>query len=128
MTSRLPAIRSLCKNATVPRVRVTLAVLKVFRIFLEDPALPHHGYELMKLSGFSSGKLYPLLARLQTAGWLTREHEDIDPAEAGRPRRYMYRITPTGINVAVAELSALQGPVRIQSAQLPHLRPENGVS
>jgi hypothetical protein len=58
----------------------------VLREFLTDPTEPRHGYELMQLTGFPSGKLYPLLARLHRAGLLVREREDVDPREAGGSR------------------------------------------
>ena len=77
-------------------VRVTVAVAAVLSQFLEDAAQPRYGYDLMRSTGFASGKLYPILFRLERAGWLTRELEDCDPAEQGRPRRRMYRLTPDG--------------------------------
>ena len=39
-----------------------------------------------------SGTLYPLLARLEAAGWFTSEWEDVDPSEVGRPRRRLYKL------------------------------------
>jgi PadR family transcriptional regulator, regulatory protein PadR len=66
-------------------VRMTIAVATVLRIFLNDVSEPRYGYELMRLTGFPSGKLYPILARLQRAGWLIREQEQIDPGAPGRP-------------------------------------------
>ncbi|MGW5284454.1 PadR family transcriptional regulator [Streptomyces collinus] len=78
-------------------VRVTLAVAAVLGVFLErldsDPGNHWcYGYELMGITGFPSGKLYPILARLESAGWLETRWEDVDPAEARRPRRRLYRI------------------------------------
>ena len=46
-------------------VRVTVAVARVLREFVADASEPRYGYELMQLTGFPSGKLYPILARLQ---------------------------------------------------------------
>jgi hypothetical protein len=43
---------------------MTLAVAAVLRVFLDDPDAPRYGYELMRRTGFPSGKLYPILARL----------------------------------------------------------------
>jgi PadR family transcriptional regulator, regulatory protein PadR len=82
-------------------------VAKVLRTFLEDPAKPRYGYELMRLTGFPSGKLYPILARMQAAGWLVKEVEDIDPAAAGRPVRRLYRLTSSGTETARIELAEL---------------------
>jgi PadR family transcriptional regulator, regulatory protein PadR len=107
-------------------VRMTIAVAKVLRTFLDDVSQPHYGYELMRLTGFPSGKLYPILARLQRAGWLTRETEDIDPAIAGRPARRLYQLTSKGIQAARYELAALNQQLR-PSAELPgQLQPRGG--
>jgi PadR family transcriptional regulator PadR len=102
--------------------RITVAVAQVLREFLIDPAQPRYGYDLMQDTGFASGKLYPILARLQRAGWLVRRAEDIDPAEEGRPVRYLYRLSEHGTEAARMELAALQmqlslsgRPLRIQA-------------
>lgn len=88
-------------------VRVTVAVARVLREFVAEASEPRYGYELMQLTGFPSGKLYPILARLQQAGWVTREREHIDAAKAGRPPRYLYRLTPRGAEAAWSELTSL---------------------
>lgn len=95
---------------------MTVAVAKVLRILLEDPSRPRYGYELMQVTGFPSGKLYPIMARLQAAGWLTKEQEDIDPSAAGRPARRMYRLTRDGAEVARVELAALSEQLRPPAA------------
>jgi len=98
-------------------VRITLAVLHVLRQFTEDVTKPRYGYDLMRATGYPSGKLYPILGRLDRAGWLSRQREDIDPAEAGRPARYTYVLTEGGATRARQELA-------VNSAKLsppPHL-------
>jgi PadR family transcriptional regulator PadR len=94
-------------------VRVTVAVATVLRLFLEDRQRPRYGYELMQLTGFASGKLYPVLARLERAGWLVKERELIDPAVAGRPVRRLYRITGEGVQAASRELALLSAHLRL---------------
>lgn len=103
---------------------MTVAVAQLLREFLADPAEPRHGYELMQLTGFPSGKLYPLLARLHRAGLLIREWEDIDPREAGRPARCIYRLSPGAVEPVRHELAELSDQLRPSAAphQLP--RPE----
>ncbi len=91
----------------MPPPQLTLAVAVILRIFLDDIGTSRYGYELMRITGFRSGKLYPILARLETAGWLQREREDIDPSVARRPIRYIYRLTPSGAQVARLELARL---------------------
>src|SRR5690348_16117310 len=88
-------------------VRITVAVARVLREFVADASEPRYGYELMQLTGFPSGKLYPILTRLQQAGWVNREREPIDTAKAGRPARYLYRLTPRGAEAAWSELTVL---------------------
>ena len=88
--------------------RITIAVARVLREFLVEAARPRYGYELMRRTGFPSGKLYPILARLQHAGWLVRSAEDVDPSEQGRPARYMYLLSSEGLEAARQELAALQ--------------------
>jgi len=107
-------------------VRVTIAVAKVLRTFLDDISEPRYGYELMQLTGFPSGKLYPILARLLRAGWLIREQEEIDPAAAGRPARRLYRLSPDGVQAARQELAALAQQLRPAPGLPGRLRPEGG--
>ena len=113
----------------------------VLRVFLEDVTESRYGYDLMRrtgfasgmqhttspsLSGFASGKLYPILARLQRAGWLVREHEDVDPAVVGRPARALYRLSPDGVRIARYELAALAERLRPPTRATRRLRPEGG--
>jgi DNA-binding PadR family transcriptional regulator len=77
----------------------------VLRAFLEDPAAPRYGYDLMKAARLASGTLYPLLGRLQDDELVSSAWET--PAEEGqRPRRY-YRLTGEGVRVARLELAQL---------------------
>jgi PadR family transcriptional regulator, regulatory protein PadR len=108
-------------------LRMTVAVATVLRIFLDEVSQPRYGYELMRLTGFASGKLYPLLARLQAAGWVVKEREEIDPAEAGRPVRRLYRLTPDGARAARIELAALNEQLRSRAADTS-LRPAAGTA
>jgi DNA-binding PadR family transcriptional regulator len=92
---------------------VTPKMAKVLKIFLEDPSKPRYGFELMQLTGFASGSLYPMLAKFEGAGWLTGEKEDIDSHAEGRPARYTYTITGAAVTAArvqLAELSDLYRP------------------
>jgi DNA-binding PadR family transcriptional regulator len=107
--------------------RITVAVAQVLREFLIDPAQPRYGYDLMHSTGFGSGKLYPILARLQHAGWLVKRAEDIDPAEAGRPVRYMYRLSADGIEAARMELAALQVQLSLPGRPM-RAQPDGGMA
>jgi PadR family transcriptional regulator, regulatory protein PadR len=91
----------------VQELDITPKMATVLKVFLEDPNQPRYGFELMKLTGMASGSLYPMLARLERAGWLTRGREDIDPHAAGRPARTHYMITGAAVGAARLQLAAL---------------------
>jgi len=86
---------------------ITPNMAKVLKIFLEDPGQPRYGLELMRATRMPSGTMYPLLARLEKAEWLTRGKEDIDPRAEGRPPRLHYTITGAAITAARLQLAAL---------------------
>lgn len=54
-----------------------------------------------------SGTVYPILLRLEQAGWLESEWETADPVLLSRPRRRLYRLTGLGIGRASAALDEL---------------------
>jgi DNA-binding PadR family transcriptional regulator len=66
-------------------VRMKTAVVKVIAAMLEQPELERYGLDLMRGTGLPSGTLYPILVRLERAGWLDPSWEDIDPVAEGRP-------------------------------------------
>jgi PadR family transcriptional regulator PadR len=88
-------------------IDITPKMATVLKIFLEDPDQPRYGFELMKLTGMASGSLYPMLARLEAAGWLTRGKEVIDPRAAGRPARTNYMIIGAAVSAARVQLAEL---------------------
>jgi len=100
-------------------IRMTLQTQHVLRVLLDDPSAEHYGLEVAKAAGLPSGSLYPILARLEQAGWLTSDWEEIDEREAGRRRRRYYRLTPNGtaqadqaLALTVQRLSRQQNTVR----------------
>jgi DNA-binding PadR family transcriptional regulator len=80
--------------------RITINLLKVLSVVLEDPAARYYGREIGKAAGLSGGSLYPALLRLEQAGVLASDWEDVDPSEAGRPRRRLYWLTSEGAEYA----------------------------
>jgi PadR family transcriptional regulator PadR len=110
----------------VSDVRITVAVAQILREFLSDVSQPRYGYDLMQATGFASGKLYPILARLQHAGWLTRCPEEVDTSGGGRSARYMYRLSPDGAERARQELAALSAQLSVSPQR--RLRPQTGGS
>lgn len=98
---------------------MTEPLQRVLRAFLEDPAAPRYGYDLMKAAELPSGTLYPMLARLEDQKLVTSAWET--PQAGGeRPRRY-YQLTGEGIRVARLELARVRAgrrraPVRLGRA------------
>lgn len=81
-------------------IRMSLQTLKVLEAFLENPADQLSGSEVHQRCGLASGTLYPILLRLEAAGWFVSRWESINPSIAGRPRRRLYRLTATGVRRA----------------------------
>jgi PadR family transcriptional regulator PadR len=99
-------------SGAVKDLDITPKMAAVLKVFLEDPGQPRYGFELMRLTGMASGSLYPMLARLEGAGWLSRGKEDVDPHAAGRPARTNYTITGNAVNRARIQLAALSEQFR----------------
>jgi DNA-binding PadR family transcriptional regulator len=79
---------------------MSLQTLKVLEVFLENPTQQLSGADVHQRCGIASGTLYPILLRLESAGWFVSQWESIDPSRAGRPRRRLYRMTNTGLKRA----------------------------
>jgi PadR family transcriptional regulator PadR len=105
-------------------VKVTAALERVLRVFLDDPVAPRYGYDLMKAAALPSGTLYPLLSRLETRGLVTSAWET-PQAEGQRPRRY-YQLTAEGVQVARLELA--QASAARRSAPAKVRRPAPGTT
>src|SRR5918997_1873980 len=88
--------------------RMTTSVLKVMAALLADPAADRYGLQLMQDTGLPSGTLYPILVRLERAGWVESHWEQIDPAAEGRPSRRYYRLTADGGVHARREVTLMQ--------------------
>jgi len=91
-------------------MRLSERGLRVLRFLLEAPQHSRSGAEIGRATKTGSGTLYPLLARLEAAGWLSSQWELLDPREAGRPRKRLYRLTAEGQRNAEEALRGLQLP------------------
>lgn len=89
-------------------IRTSGPTLKLCKLMVENPLQQRSGAEISKLTGIGSSTLYPLLQRLENAGWLKSQWEDVDPSEAGRPRRRFYKLTASGQTKAQRALADLQ--------------------
>ncbi len=86
------------------RIRLSKQTLALLEALLKHPLQWHHGYALNQQTGLFSGTLYPILMRLEKAGWLETRWEDTHVP--GRPPRHFYRLTSDGREWAREELGA----------------------
>lgn len=77
--------------------RMTITVQLVLRALLAYPDREMYGFEIIRGSGLQSGTVYPVLGRLEDAGWLSARGEVIDPHAEKRPPRRYYRLTADGL-------------------------------
>src|SRR6266511_6379824 len=96
--------------------RITLQTLRILSALLQDDA-DHYGLAIAKQVQLPVATVYVVLARLERAGWLRSEWEDIDPVEYERPRRRLYRLTPRG------RLEARQARDRAAQSLFPGWQP-----
>ncbi|MEU4619311.1 PadR family transcriptional regulator [Actinoplanes sp. NPDC023801] len=85
---------------------MTLQVRLVLSALADEPDRQLYGLEIIETTGLLPGTIYPILARLEAAGWVVSEWEVVDEREAGRPRRRYYRLTADGLTVAEASAVA----------------------
>ena len=101
---------------------MTTPVLKVVAALLEDPATERYGLQLMQDTGLPSGTLYPILVRLERAGWVRSRWEDVDPVAEGRPTRRYYRLTSEGAVEARREVLLMQQQMARASGPIGRVR------
>jgi DNA-binding PadR family transcriptional regulator len=101
---------------------MTMSVLKVVAALLADPTADRYGLQLMQDTGLPSGTLYPILVRLERAGWVESRWEDIDPAAEGRPSRRYYRLTADGATEARREVALVQQQMSRVTGPVGHAR------
>lgn len=92
---------------------MTLATQLVLESLLGDGMAERHGYDIGATCGLASGTVHPILARLETAGWLTSRWEELDEQSAGRPPRRYYRLTGEGVQAAREALAARSHGARL---------------
>jgi PadR family transcriptional regulator PadR len=92
--------------------RITPATVDVLRVLLDEPSL--WGMLVIKRTERPAGSVYPILERLESAGWATSSWE----AESDRtgPRRRLYELTSEG---AEAARSAV---LKFEAAKQPTVR------
>ena len=63
---------------------------------LEASGSEMSGADVGRTTNLKSGTLYPILLRMEDAGWVDSKWEEGDPRILGRPRRRYYWITGVG--------------------------------
>lgn len=109
-------------------LELTPRMAAVVQIFLEDLSEPRFGFGLIQRLKISAGTLYPVLTRLQRAGWLRAETEDIDPKVEGRPARRYYTLTPDGAAAAVTALQRVGALYEVPKGSVRRLRLAGGTA
>ena len=101
---------TLCRFSTMmgTEPRITGPTLKVLGALLSPDHVELSGAEISRATKLASGTLYPILFRLERAGWLESRWEAEDPKALGRPRRRFYRVTAFGAQNARAAVKDLE--------------------
>jgi DNA-binding PadR family transcriptional regulator len=99
---------------------------RVLMVMLRNPGEQHYGLEVAKTAGVKSGTLYPILARLENAGWLASDWEQVDSAAVGRPPRRYYQLTATGAREALKIRNQLAAAIAASGLQAWVPRPAGG--
>jgi PadR family transcriptional regulator, regulatory protein PadR len=76
--------------------RLSAQTLKVLATLMSDAQDEVSGAQICRATNLASGTIYPILIRLEEAGWLESRWETENPRELGRPRRRLYKITGVG--------------------------------
>ncbi|MBV1939892.1 PadR family transcriptional regulator [Streptomyces sp. BV286] len=75
-----------------------------------DPNFEFYGFQAADDLKYGPGSIYPVLRRLERAGWLLRRDEqETEQRDVGRPARTYYRVNPDNLGAIrqrVAELDA----------------------
>lgn len=94
--------------STVGKIRMSTTTKMVLDALLAVERT--YGLEICQQAGLATGTVHPILARLEGAGWVTSEWEELDPHAAGRPARRYYRLTPAGAQAATRALATSPAP------------------
>jgi PadR family transcriptional regulator len=91
--------------------RLSRQTLLVLQSCVERSTDWHYGYELSRETGLKSGTLYPILMRLETcklleARWVSTQE--------GVPPRHVYRLTPSGLELARTQLAEARARRAVQ--------------
>jgi PadR family transcriptional regulator PadR len=92
--------------------RMSAQTLKVLAALMSQSKAELSGAEIARSTKIASGTLYPILIRLESAGWVESWWETADPRELGRPRRRFYQVTGIGMKKARLAMRDVLGPLK----------------
>jgi len=103
----------------MPQIRVTMPTLAVVAVIAAAMATDDEvwGLRICQATGLGSGTVYPILERLEEAGWIASTWEGAQPP--GRPRRRFYQLTDAG-RIAYGEALAARAARRRMAGRLAH--------
>lgn len=93
-------------------LRLTAQSFKVLAVLMSHIQDEVSGADVGRSTKLASGTLYPILIRLEEAGWVTSHWETDDPKELGRPRRRLYRVTGLGARKVRLALKEIVSPFK----------------
>ena len=88
--------------------RITGPTIKVLGSLMSSAPIELSGAEIGRATKLASGTLYPILFRLEKAGWLESRWEAESATALGRPRRRLYRVTLIGARNAKSAFNDLE--------------------
>lgn len=98
-------------TSPAPVRRITITMLAVLKVLMRDDDPHRHGYAIAREIKKSTATVYPILARLERAGWVTSAWESredpAEPKDTGAARKY-YRLTDLGRSRAEAAIRERQ--------------------
>lgn len=106
--------------------RVTNATLDVLEALM-GPDDELYGLKIAQNAGRKVGSVYPILSRLEEAGWVESSWEQADRDERG-PRRRFYRFSPEGLETARNLLTERRGAVRQRTIRAAPARQSHPVT
>ena len=98
--------------------RITAATIDVLTV-LDAPGDPVWGLVVIKQSDRPAGSVYPILERLEAAGWVTSKWEEDDTRPG--PRRRYYELTDEGGAAAARSIADFAAKQRAAATGAPAL-------
>ncbi|MGH7071857.1 MAG: PadR family transcriptional regulator [Acetobacteraceae bacterium] len=92
--------------------RISAQTLLVLGALLACSGGELSGADIGRETHLASGTLYPILLRLEDAGWLKSRWESDHPTALGRPRRRLYQVTGLGAEKAISVFRELEPTFR----------------